>query len=70
MIPQAPAPNARSTKEIALDKLLRAMYPEHFGVLNHRLSYWRVKDSPGPGWILCNDCEYNRQVITSIPQAR
>ena len=54
MIPQAPAPNARSTREVALDKLLRSMYPEHFGVLNHRLTVW-------DGWVLCNDCEYNRQ---------
>ena len=54
MIPQASAPNARSTKEMTLDKLLRSMYPEHFGVLNHRLTVW-------DGWVLCNNCEYSRQ---------
>ncbi len=63
MAPQAPAPNARSTKEVALDKLLRTMYPKHFGVLNHRTTYWQGLNAFGTpvAWILCNDCEYNRQ---------
>ena len=50
-VPQASAPPMRSTREITVDTLLRTLYPEHFGILHHRTTYW-------DGSILCNNCEY------------